>query len=124
MNENPTAWKSVTVERTGHVAQVTLIGPGKGNAMGPDFWAELPQVFEQLDADREVRAIVLTGAGEVVTTGPDSTDHADLYRGFPNSYGTLGYSTRLKIELEQVKPYVELRHLRFTSIDRPRRIAA
>ncbi|MDG3016436.1 FAD-binding protein [Speluncibacter jeojiensis] len=61
---------------------------------------------------------VLTGAGEVVTTGPDSAEHADLYRGFPNSYGTLGYSTRLKIQLEQVKPYVELRHLRFTSIDR------
>ncbi|MGV9674660.1 FAD-binding oxidoreductase [Nocardia sp. NPDC003482] len=55
---------------------------------------------------------VLTGAGEIVTATPDG-EHADLFRGFPNSYGTLGYSTRLKIELEPVPPYVALRHVRF-----------
>jgi FAD/FMN-containing dehydrogenase len=55
---------------------------------------------------------VLTGAGEIVTATPRG-DFADLFRGFPNSYGTLGYSTRLKIELERVLPYVALRHLRF-----------
>ncbi|WP_407812320.1 hypothetical protein, partial [Staphylococcus aureus] len=35
---------------------------------------------------------------------------------FPNSYGTLGYSTRLKIALEPVKKYVALRHVRFDSL--------
>ena len=33
-------YESLTVEVKDHVAQVTLIGPGKGNAMGPQFWAE------------------------------------------------------------------------------------
>ena len=65
------SWKAFTVERTEHVAQVTLIGPGKGNAMGPDFWSELPQIFAQLDADPEVRAIVLTGAGKHFSYGLD-----------------------------------------------------
>ncbi|WP_067721054.1 FAD-binding oxidoreductase [Nocardia yamanashiensis] len=55
---------------------------------------------------------VLTGAGEIVTATRDGA-HADLFRGFPNSYGTLGYSTRLRIELEAVEPYVALRHIRF-----------
>ncbi|MBF6213874.1 FAD-binding oxidoreductase [Nocardia puris] len=55
---------------------------------------------------------VLTGAGEIVTATPDG-EHADLFHGFPNSYGTLGYAVRLKIELEPVPPYVALRHLRF-----------
>jgi enoyl-CoA hydratase len=54
-------YESVTVEIKDQVAQVTLIGPGKGNAMGPAFWSELPEVFAELDADREVRAIVITG---------------------------------------------------------------
>ncbi|WP_063046355.1 FAD-binding oxidoreductase [Nocardia pseudovaccinii] len=54
---------------------------------------------------------VLTGAGEIITATPDG-EHADLFRGFPNSYGTLGYSVRLKIELETVQPYVALRHVR------------
>lgn len=57
---------------------------------------------------------ILTGDGEVVTASP--TEHADLYRCFPNSYGTLGYSVRLRIELEPVKPFVALTHLRFHSL--------
>jgi enoyl-CoA hydratase len=65
------AYESVTVEVDGHVAQVTLIGPGKGNAMGPAFWAELPEVFATLDADPEVRAIVLTGSGRNFSYGLD-----------------------------------------------------
>lgn len=57
---------------------------------------------------------ILTGAGELITASPDQ--HADLYRAFPNSYGTLGYSTRLRIELEPVAPFVALRHIRFHSL--------
>jgi FAD/FMN-containing dehydrogenase len=58
---------------------------------------------------------ILTGTGDVITASPEQ--NADLYRAFPNSYGTLGYSVRLKIELEPVKPFVTLRHLRFRSLD-------
>jgi enoyl-CoA hydratase len=65
------SYESVTVDISDHVAQVTLVGPGKGNAMGPAFWAEMPQVFAKLDADREVRAIVLTGSGKNFSYGLD-----------------------------------------------------
>ncbi len=58
---------------------------------------------------------ILTGAGEVITASPG--EHADLYRAFPNSYGTLGYAVRLRIELETVKPFVALTHLRFRALD-------
>ncbi|SED61440.1 Probable decaprenylphosphoryl-beta-D-ribose oxidase (plasmid) [Tsukamurella tyrosinosolvens] len=59
---------------------------------------------------------ILTGSGEVVTASPDGPD-AELFFGFPNSYGTLGYSTRLTVELEPVARYVELRHVRFHTLD-------
>lgn len=65
------SYESVTVEIKDHIAQVTLVGPGKGNAMGPAFWSELPDVFATLDADREVRAIVLTGSGRNFSYGLD-----------------------------------------------------
>lgn len=65
------AYESVTVDIADHVARVTLIGPGKGNAMGPAFWAEMPEVFATLDADPEVRAIVLTGSGKNFSYGLD-----------------------------------------------------
>lgn len=58
---------------------------------------------------------ILTGAGEIVTARPDG-ENSDLFRGFPNSYGSLGYATRLRIELEPVKRFVALRHLRFDSL--------
>ncbi len=62
------------------------------------------------EAVREIE--VLTGDGQVVTARPEG-EHADLFRAFPNSYGTLGYALRLTIELEPVQPYVRLRHVRF-----------
>ncbi|WP_410662073.1 crotonase/enoyl-CoA hydratase family protein [Amycolatopsis sp. lyj-84] len=62
---------SLKVEIDGHVAEVTLLGPSKGNAMGPDFWRELPIVFRALDVDPQVRAVVLTGSGKHFSYGLD-----------------------------------------------------
>ncbi|MFC3504625.1 FAD-binding oxidoreductase [Micromonospora krabiensis] len=59
---------------------------------------------------------VLTGSGEIVTARPDG-DHADLYAAFPNSLGSLGYATRLRIELQPVRRYVALRNIRFTRLE-------
>jgi FAD/FMN-containing dehydrogenase len=59
---------------------------------------------------------LITGDGRIVVAGPEG-EHADLFRGFPNSYGTLGYALRLRIELEPVRPYVRLRHLPFADPD-------
>lgn len=53
---------------------------------------------------------VLTGAGEVVTTRPGEP----LFDTFPNSYGSLGYATRLRIALEPAPAYAALRHVRFS----------
>jgi enoyl-CoA hydratase len=64
-------YESVTIATKDQVATVTLIGPGKGNAMGPAFWSEMPEVFADLDADRDVRAIVLTGSGRNFSYGLD-----------------------------------------------------
>lgn len=55
---------------------------------------------------------ILTGDGEVLVANQDG-ERPELFSGFPNSYGTLGYATRLRIELEPVRPYVKLRHVPF-----------
>lgn len=64
-------YESLTVDVKDGVAQVTLLGPGKGNAMGPAFWKELPVVFGELDACPEIRAIVLAGSGKNFSYGLD-----------------------------------------------------
>lgn len=90
------AYESVTVEIADHIARVTLIGPGKGNAMGPAFWAELPEVFAELDADHEVRAIVLTGSGKNFSYGLDLAAMGATMPGLDaGAKDRLGFHTKL-----------------------------
>jgi FAD/FMN-containing dehydrogenase len=59
---------------------------------------------------------ILTGAGELLTVRPDN-EHAELFAAFPNSLGSLGYATRLRIELQPIASQVALRNLRFDDLD-------
>jgi FAD/FMN-containing dehydrogenase len=59
---------------------------------------------------------VLTGTGEIVVCRPDN-EHRDLYHGFPNSYGTLGYALRVRAAAVPVKPFVRIEHTRHTHAD-------
>lgn len=55
-----------------YVAHVEINRPAKLNAFVRDMWLELRAVFRQLSADPEVRAVVLSGAGErAFTAGLD-----------------------------------------------------
>jgi FAD/FMN-containing dehydrogenase len=56
---------------------------------------------------------VLTGDGRIRTVRPGD----ELFDAFPNSYGSLGYATRIRIRLEKVPGHVDLRHLRFDDLD-------
>lgn len=59
------------VEKKGHVAWVYLNRPEKKNAMNLVAWTDAPAVYEELDADPEIRVIVLSGKGECFTAGID-----------------------------------------------------
>jgi len=60
---------------------------------------------------------VLTGAGEILYCTPDNAN-SELFYGFANSYGTLGYALRLWIHLIPVKPYVHMVHRHTTDPQR------
>lgn len=55
---------------------------------------------------------VLVADGRVLSCS--STAHPGLFHGFPNSYGSLGYTTRLRVGLIPVQPYVQLEHQRYS----------
>ncbi len=57
---------------------------------------------------------VLLADGTVARCTPEN-EHRDLFFGFPNSYGTLGYALKLATKAVPVKPYVKLWHLRHTN---------
>ena len=53
-------------------------------------------------------------SGETIVCRPDK--NADLFYGFPNSYGTLGYALRLKVKVIPVKPFVHIAHTRYDDV--------
>ena len=59
---------------------------------------------------------VLVGDGRVITCTPEN-EHSDLFFGFPNSYGTLGYALRLKARTLPVRPFVRVEHRRFNDAE-------
>ena len=66
--------------------------------------------------DTIVAMDVLTGDGRIVTCTADN-EHRDLFRGFPNSYGTLGYALRLVARTLPVKRYVRVDRTRHSDAD-------
>ena len=61
----------VRVERTGGYAVVTMSDPGKLNVLSAALMVQTRAAAEELVADPEVRAIVLTGEGKGFSTGGD-----------------------------------------------------
>lgn len=66
-----TTYESMRVESADGIAEVTLLGPGKGNSMGPAFFRELPELFLSLDRDDAVRAVIVRGNKGIFTYGLD-----------------------------------------------------
>jgi len=62
----------LTLEKRGHVAILTLNRPDSMNALGaPGDGDQVQAVCEQVNADREIRCVVLTGAGRAFSAGGD-----------------------------------------------------
>jgi enoyl-CoA hydratase len=59
------------VEKKPPVAWVFLNRPEKKNAMNPPAWKEAVPIFEDLDRDDDIRAVVVTGKGSCFSAGID-----------------------------------------------------
>ena len=56
---------------------------------------------------------VLLADGDIVVCTPTNT-YSDLFFGFPNSFGTLGYALRLKAKAIRAKKFVEVTHIPYS----------
>jgi 2-(1,2-epoxy-1,2-dihydrophenyl)acetyl-CoA isomerase len=66
---------TILIERDGGVATVVLNRPERMNALSADLLSVLPARLRELEADRSVRCIVLTGSGErAFSAGGDVKD--------------------------------------------------
>jgi enoyl-CoA hydratase len=61
----------VTLERRGNIALVTLNRPEARNAISPEVSQTMAGLLDDIEADDQLRAVVLTGAGQVFSAGAD-----------------------------------------------------
>ncbi|GAA0317403.1 2-(1,2-epoxy-1,2-dihydrophenyl)acetyl-CoA isomerase PaaG [Sphingomonas oligophenolica] len=65
---------TVTLESNGNVATVTLDRPEKKNALSLAMRVDVPKLFEQIQDDVSIRAVVLTGSGRDFCAGADVSE--------------------------------------------------
>jgi enoyl-CoA hydratase len=74
-------FENLAIERDGHVATLWLDRSEKLNALHRALWTAIPAAVAELDADPEVRVIVLAGRGKAFCAGIDLIDHAPSMAG-------------------------------------------
>jgi enoyl-CoA hydratase / 3-hydroxyacyl-CoA dehydrogenase len=88
----------VRVEKNGAVAWVLLDRPEVLNSLNSQVLAQLDQAFVDLDADREVRCVVLAGAGPVFAAGADIAEMAKKDLADGRAFGFVGQAVCKRIE--------------------------
>jgi len=73
------AFEHITYEVSAHVATITLNRPEKLNAFTPTMARELIAAFDRVDADDDVRAVVVTGAGRGFCAGADLSGGGETF---------------------------------------------
>lgn len=73
------AYETILYDVTDQILTITLNRPDKLNAYNPTMQAELIAAFDAADADDNVRAIIVTGAGRGFCAGADLSSGADTF---------------------------------------------
>jgi enoyl-CoA hydratase len=68
----------LSLEVDAHVATLWLDREAKRNAMGPDFWSDLPVAMAAIGADPDIRAVVIAARGPHFSVGLDLVAMAGL----------------------------------------------
>lgn len=70
-------YQTLLVERPGKIATITLNRPDRLNAVGGGMHEELEDVFGRINADADINAVLLTGAGRAFCAGGDISSMDD-----------------------------------------------
>ncbi len=95
-----TTYETITVERKGDFALVTLNRPDKLNALNSTVLSELKAVFEGwVDDSQGLKGVVITGSGEKsFIAGADIAEMSDMTVAQAHVFGELGQSVTLAFE--------------------------
>ena len=70
--------EEIRIERRDGIAHVILNRPSVKNAVTLAMWRELAAIFSRFAGDRDVRGVVLKGAGKDFSVGADISEFAEI----------------------------------------------
>ncbi len=80
------AYQFLTYETSGSIATITMNRPDVYNAFNNELTFELQEAFKEAGKDKNVRCIVLTGAGKAFCSGQDlKSARGSEFKGFSDS---------------------------------------
>ncbi|MCP3905208.1 MAG: 2-(1,2-epoxy-1,2-dihydrophenyl)acetyl-CoA isomerase [Planctomycetes bacterium] len=79
MTATATDYDTLTVDTTDHVATITLDRPDVFNAFSDQLTTDLAGALKQAQRDRDVRVVVITGAGKAFSSGQDLGELKERY---------------------------------------------
>jgi 2-(1,2-epoxy-1,2-dihydrophenyl)acetyl-CoA isomerase len=103
---------AVTYEVDGHVAVITLNQPERRNALSAQMSRELGQAWVRAAADRTLRVVIITGAGDTFCAGADAERLASAgARGGEENVSPLEPDPQYATVLPATPPHLRSRHL-------------
>jgi enoyl-CoA hydratase/carnithine racemase len=72
-------FEQIAYKVDGRIATITLNRPERMNAFTARMYEELIEAFDRIDADDEVKAVIVTGAGRAFCAGADLERGADTW---------------------------------------------
>jgi enoyl-CoA hydratase/carnithine racemase len=70
--------EEIDIKSRGGIAHVALNRPRARNAVTLAMWRELAEIFSRFAADRDLRAVVLTGEGKDFSVGADISEFGNI----------------------------------------------
>ncbi|PPR76761.1 MAG: Short-chain-enoyl-CoA hydratase [Alphaproteobacteria bacterium MarineAlpha2_Bin1] len=71
---------SIFLEKNGNIGWIILNQPDKRNAISKNMWELLPELLETAKNDKDIKVVVLRGAGEkIFAAGADISEFQDIH---------------------------------------------
>jgi enoyl-CoA hydratase len=91
-------FKNVIFEKEEKIATLTINRPKALNALNSETLTEIDCVVDQVAADDEILALIITGAGKSFVAGADISEMKDLNAAAGRKFGILGNNVFKKLE--------------------------
>lgn len=95
----------IDVEKKGSVAVVTLNRPKALNALSKEVLSDLEVAVDDVAADKDINAVVITGAGKAFVAGADIEEMSNMTMVEGKAFGAYGIKIFRKIEMME-KPVI------------------